>query len=74
MRTTLRVDDELLVDDADVLAVLLLEGFGDDRLVAGDRRMAEHVELALAELGKLTPSPSVQVLSGIASWTTYELG
>jgi geranylgeranyl diphosphate synthase type I len=41
--------------------------------VAGARRrMASHVDRAIAELAVLTPSPSVTVLRGIACWTTSE--
>ena len=35
-------------------------------------RMRSHIEQAHAELAVLTPSPSVNVLAGIAHWTTSE--
>ena len=41
-------------------------------VAAARRRMAEHVERAVAELAALTPSASVRVLTGIARWTTSE--
>jgi geranylgeranyl diphosphate synthase type I len=42
--------------------------------VAGARRqMAVHVEHAVAELAPLGPSPSVEVLLGIARWTTSDV-
>ena len=71
----------------ELLAVLGRRGTGDgdaDRVrdlvaasgaVAGaHRRMAEHVECAITELGVFPPSPSRTVLTGIARWTTSSPG
>jgi geranylgeranyl diphosphate synthase type I len=48
----------------------LLEQTG--AVAAAHERMKLHTERAHAELAVLTPSPSVDVLAGIAHWTTSE--
>jgi len=71
----------------ELLAVLGRRGTGDGDaswvrgLVAASgaaagvrRRMAEHVECAVTELGMFPPSPSRTVLTGIARWTTSHPG
>jgi geranylgeranyl diphosphate synthase, type I len=73
------------VDRAELLAVLDRRGAGEgdvewitgllaatDAIAAARRQMTEHIDRALAELAGLTPSPSVDVLTGIAGWTTSE--
>ena len=70
---------------AEVLAVLDRRGAGEGdvewvmallaetgAVAAARQQMTEHIERALAELAPLAASPSVDVLTGIARWTTSE--
>jgi geranylgeranyl diphosphate synthase, type I len=69
----------------DLLAVLHRRGAGEGdaewvtgmlqdlgALAGARRRVSAHAERALAELTRLPPSPSVDVLAGIAYWTSEE--
>jgi geranylgeranyl diphosphate synthase, type I len=69
----------------ELLAVLRRRGSGDGdvawvndllsktgAVASARRQMASHAERARAELAVLEPSPSVDVLAGIAHWTTSE--
>jgi geranylgeranyl diphosphate synthase, type I len=69
----------------ELLAVLRRHGSGDGDVqwvndlleetgaaIGARRQMAAHAERARAELAVLDPSPSVDVLAGIAYWTTSE--
>jgi geranylgeranyl diphosphate synthase type I len=68
LRTVLR---RRAAEDGDVAWVSdLIAASG--AVAAARRRIASHVDLALAELTPLAPSPSVTVLTGIARWTTSE--